>query len=333
MDFLLPPRLEDENGQTRTVGFELEFGGVDLEETATVLQNLFGGVIERQSPYYYQVRTSLGAFTAEADSSFLKEKKFEDYFRALGLDPEHSSLAHGVEDAVAALAGTLIPFEVATPPLPLTRLHVIEEVRSALHEHAAQGTNASIFMAFGMQFNPRVPDRSAATLLAYLRAFFLLYDWVYVESEIPLQRKLAPFIHSFPSAYVEKVLHPAYDPNLESLICDYLEHNPTRNRPLDMLPLFADLDPRRVFSYPVEKDLVKPRPTFHYRLPNSQIDDPNWTVASDWNKWIEIERLAADPGRIAEMSRDYHQVHDNGLFFVRDAWVEKTRGWLHNEAH
>src|SRR5690606_29497891 len=119
------------------------------------------------------------------------------------------------------------------------------------------------------------------TLLAYLRAFFLLYDWLYEESEIPIARKVAPFIHDFPPEYVAHVLNPDYAPNLETLIDDYLRFNPTRNRPLDMLPLFAHLDRERVFAQPVERELVKARPTFHYRLPNSMVDDPKWSIADD----------------------------------------------------
>jgi hypothetical protein len=75
---------------------------------------------------------------------------------------------------------------------------------------------------------------------------------------------------------------------------DYLERNPTRNRPLDWLPLFAHLNKDLVFEYPVEKDLIKPRPTLHYRLPSSLIDDPSWSIATEWNKWVIIDDLAAN---------------------------------------
>ena len=29
---------------------------------------------------------------------------------------------------------------------------------------------------------------------------------------------------------------------------------------------------------PIEGQKVKPRPTFHYRLPNSMIDEPEWVI-------------------------------------------------------
>ena len=117
MNFDLPPRIINEHGKVRSVGFEMEFGGIDLDETARILLSLFSGRLIRENEYIYTLHTPLGPFRLEADSNFLKEKKYEKYFHALGMDD--SSLAHGVEDIVSSLAGTLIPFEVVMPPLPI----------------------------------------------------------------------------------------------------------------------------------------------------------------------------------------------------------------------
>jgi hypothetical protein len=35
------------------------------------------------------------------------------------------------------------------------------------------------------------------------------------------------------------------------------------------------------------------------------VDEPQWTLAAEWNRWVEVERLASDPQRLATMSRDY----------------------------
>lgn len=326
MDFQLPPRIYNAKGEKRRVGFELEFGGLSLEETARILLLLFGGQVERDDEFVYRVKTSLGEFQLEADSTFLKSHKYEKYLRMMGL--EGTDLGHNVEEVLSKLAGTLIPFEIVMPPLPIDHLYAVERIRGELQRHSAKGTKSSLFMAFGMQFNPEAPDFKPETLLAYLRAFFLLYDWLYEESEIPIARKVAPFIHDFPPEYVAHVLNPDYAPNLETLIDDYLRFNPTRNRPLDMLPLFAHLDRERVFAQPVERELVKARPTFHYRLPNSMVDDPKWSIADDWNKWVEIERLADNPARLREIHEDYQLTRDESMLFIRSKWVEKTRAWL-----
>jgi hypothetical protein len=50
--------------------------------------------------------------------------------------------------------------------------------------------------------------------------------------------------------------------------------------------------------------LVKPRPTFHYRLPDCRIDEPGWRPSVDWNRWVAVERLAEDPERLGELAAD-----------------------------
>ncbi len=328
MNFQLPPRLLNEKGEKRRVGFELEFGGLDLGECAKILIRLFGGEVSVRSEYVLEVKTPLGRFELEADSAFLKEKTYEKYLGMMGIKPQ-DPISQNINSMLGMLAGTLIPFEIATPPLVIDDLEPVEKIRAELQKHSAQGTKAAVLNAFGMQFNPEVPDTSAETLLGYLRGFFLLFDWLYEESEIPVSRKVAPFINNFPEEYIQLVLEPSYDPTLHELMTDYLTHNPTRNRPLDLLPLFADIDKALVFSYPVETDLIKPRPTFHYRLPNSMVDDPSWQIANEWNKWVMIERLAADPSRLFRMTDDFFDTREDNILFVHSKWAKKTREWLH----
>ena len=172
--FLLPPRLFNENGDKRRVGFELEFGGVDLFETAQIIQSLFGGEIEKKGDYSYRVKTDDGEFVVEADTLFLLEDKPGKMLKQVGLDPQTSTLGQNVEDAITSIAEAISPFEIASPPFPMDRLDLIEDVRYQLYLHSAKGTNAGILKAFGMQFNPELPDRNVATILSFLRAFFFV---------------------------------------------------------------------------------------------------------------------------------------------------------------
>jgi hypothetical protein len=126
----------------------------------------------------------------------------------------------------------------------------------------------------------------------------LLYDWLVEEARIDFTRKLSSFIDPFPEPFRRKVIDPDYRPDVDGLIDDYLADNPTRNRPLDMLPAFATLRHDRVLAAAKEHDQVKPRPTFHYRLPNCCVDDPAWTFAQEWNRWVAVERLAEDRVRL-----------------------------------
>lgn len=332
MDFLLPPRLYNEKGDIRKAGFEIEFGDLSLHETADIILSLYGGTLEKKHNFSYEVKgTKYGDFALESDSRFLSQKKYDTYLKKIGVSPD-SPLNENVEKFLEKFAGTLVPFEVAMPPIPMTELDAAEKIREKLYESQAQGISSSIFAAYGMQINPEVPDFKAETLLSYIRSFFLLYDWLVEESEIVIARKIAPYIHPFPKEYMDQVLDPGYSPDLGQLMKDYLELNPTRNRPLDLLPLFALIDRDLVMSYEVEKHLIKPRPTFHYRLPNSEVDDPHWSFAKEWNKWVLIEKLSMSPEKISQMTADYFELHSPSHLFARAPWISKTQEWIDGQA-
>jgi hypothetical protein len=111
---------------------------------------------------------------------------------------------------------------------------------------------------------------------------------------VDISRRISPYVNAFPDAYVRLLLDPDYPADTGRLIDDYVAHNPTRNRPLDVLPVLAHLDADRVMARVQDPHLVKPRPAFHYRLPNCMVDEPHWTLAREWNDWVEVERLATD---------------------------------------
>jgi hypothetical protein len=196
-----------------------------------------------------------------------------------------------------------------------------------LREHHAMGTRASLLYAFGLHLNPEAPSLAAEVILNYLRAFLLLYDWLYEKLKIDFSRRVAPFIHEFPRKYCSTVLQPDYRPNMERLINDYLFYNPTRNRPLDILPLLAFIDEERIMSSAVEKHLIKPRPAFHYRLPNCLIDDPHWSIATEWNYWVEVEKLAVNQEKIERMSISFLETLEDPLRFLKKSWAEKVESW------
>ena len=63
------------------------------------------------------------------------------------------------------------------------------------------------------------------------------------------------------------------------------------------MPLLAYVCEDRVRAVlPNEK--IRARPTFHYRLPDARVSDPGWSIAPDWNRWVVVERLAADRPRL-----------------------------------
>ena len=176
--------------------------------------------------------------------------------------------------------------------------------------------------------NAEAASLEARELLQMLRAFLLLYEWLCDAADVNLSRRIVPFIDAFPETYVRRVLDPAYDPDVARLIEDYIAHNPTRNRPLDMLSLFACVDPDRVLARTEPGEHVNARPAFHYRLANCRLDDPGWRIAREWNLWTEVEHLAADEERVREMSREWFRRSDDPLGALREKWAARVSEWL-----
>jgi hypothetical protein len=198
---------------------------------------------------------------------------------------------------LGSAASALIPCEFVTAPIPLDRLGEIDPLVSILREIGAKGTQDRALYAFGLHFNPEVPRADATTAAAYLKAFTLLNGWLRKQVAPDPTREFLGFADPFPAEYVRRLVAPDYWPDLPAFIDDYLLANPTRNRDLDLLPFLLHLDAGRVrATLPSEK--IGARPAFHYRLPDARVSDAGWSIAPDWNRWVAVERLAADRERL-----------------------------------
>jgi Putative amidoligase enzyme len=321
--WLLPPRTATASGEPRRVGVELEFAGLSLERIGELVIAELGGHRKVISPYEHKVLgTALGDIGLELDFGYLKRLGRER-------DPaaEVDDLEHLGESLLKLLAEQVVPYELVSPPIRMGELWHLGDLLTRLRLAGAKGTNHAPLYAFGLHLNPELPDLSVTTILAYLRAFLCLYEWLLERSRVDLSRRVTPYIDPFPRAYVEQVIDDSYRPDLSRLIDDYLEHNPTRNRALDMLPLFTHLDADRVRDA-IDDDRVKARPTLHYRLPNCQLDEAGWSLAQPWRDWLQVEALASDPPRLARMRRGYRlhlRAPAGGLF--RD-WPQACSRWL-----
>jgi hypothetical protein len=325
--FAQPPVMQTPDGRTRRAGFEFEYAGPDIKISARIVGDVFGGEHLVRSTFEHIVRTDLGDFSVEIDASLLKDKKYEKPLRAIGIDPAKTN-TEWLEIALLDTFSTLVPIEIATPPIPIDQLDRLDELRQRLHEARARGTRASILYAFGFHVNPELPSEDPGVIRDFLRAFLLLYPWMKDRAEVDLTRRVSPYINSFPDDYARLILQPDYPASRERLIDDYLQHNATRNRPLDMLPVLSHLDCDRVMSRVEDPHLVKPRPAFHYRLPNCMLDEPDWRVAREWNTWVAVERLANDPARLAEMSRDYLHADRQSFKPFVDKWPAVLESYI-----
>ncbi len=326
--FDLPPQTRNPDGEIRSAGFELEFAGPAIEEVAGLVRELYGGEARAQNPYRWEVRTAdLGSFKIELDWALLSDPDERRRLRAMVDDEETEALVERAEALIASLARRVVPLEVVTPPIPLNRLEELERLREGLRELSSEGTDSSLVYAFGLHLNPEAPALDAPSILAHLRAFLLLQDWLVERHEVDFTRRLTPYVNPFEKDFAEHVLRDGYAPSIGELIDDYLAHNPTRNRPLDLLPLFAHVDATRVFAR-VDDQLVGARPAYHYRLPGCRVDQAEWRLAKEWNLWVTVERLAADAPRIEAMRRAYLEQAGSTLAFLKTSWSERVAEWL-----
>jgi hypothetical protein len=297
MNFDTMPAALTLDGRPRGVGVELEFGGLTPRAAADSLVSSVGGRVVADSAHSFRVEdTKIGAITVELDVRHAHPSK---YGHELSL-----RLSERTADLFGRYAGWAIPTELVTAPLTPDQFASVDRLAAELRSLGARGTHDIGWRQFGLHFNPEVPACESAQVLGVLKAFLLLEGALRAAILGGRNRLLPGMPPPFPQAYVTKVLSPDYWPSMPDFLRDHLAHNPTRQRSLDLLPLFLFVDKEQVRALlPNEK--IRPRPVFHYRLPLSRIDQPGWSIAPDWNRWVAVERLAADRVRLDAMCRDY----------------------------
>jgi hypothetical protein len=316
-----PPQPRNARGEVRRVGLEMEFGHLPLERVLELVQRTLGGTSRVVSRTEGEVNdTRFGTFKVEFDSAPLKQKSYMRPLEQLGLDPE-SDAAQRLEDSILRVAREIVPLEVVAPPIPWNELQELDPLWSALVNAGAEDTRASILHAFGMQLNPEAADLSVECALATLSSYLLLEDWIAAEADIDITRRVVPYVRAFPREFVRHILQEGYAPDWDAFIHDYVTHNPTRNRPLDMLPLMVEATGRDLSDLVEDWPLVKARPTFHYRLPNCDLNQRGWSPAVEWNRWVRVERLASDPALRRELSANYLERYEGLLGTNSAEWI------------
>jgi hypothetical protein len=205
--------------------------------------------------------------------------------------------------------------------LDRSALGLLERLLSMLAEAGATGTGDGALLGFGVHLNTEVPGEAREDIEPVLLAYALMEDWLREADPIDASRRLLPFVEPYPRPFVDALVEGLGGDGLEGLIEGYLAHNATRNRGLDLLPLLRHLDEARVVAALGEAGAVKPRPTWHYRLPDCRLGDPAWSLAYEWNRWVLVERLAAN-GELLDRLRALWREHRGALTTVRSDWRE-----------
>lgn len=315
-----PVEFTNFDGGIRKIGVEIEFASVSCLEAANLVLKLFGGSIEQDSEFRIKViDTQFGEFLVELDNQYahpdsdskqITSKEFEQW----------------LAEVIGKLSQNFVPIEIVSPPIALNSLPELQKLIVGLRKIKAKDTEESIVYGFGLHLNPEASSLKSSSILAHLQSFVLLEDWLRQQIDLDKTRQLLPFSNPFPKEYCDFILENDYKPDLNQLIDDYLSENSSRNRALDMLPMFSYLDPDRVESS-IDSNLIKPRPTFHYRLPDCKLSDPSWGIDTEWNRWAAVERLAHNPQARAQLTKD--RIENNGQEYLNkllgtlEKWLNK----------
>ncbi|MEQ9330576.1 amidoligase family protein [Thalassobaculum sp.] len=268
-------------GGARPVGVEIELERVDSAGVATAVHRRFGGTIQIDDPHRMSVRgTEFGNFRIERDEAGNGTGKSTGFLADIGSAPART--------------------EAATPPMPANRLSEIDVLVHDLGRLGAQGSQAGLLNGIGLHLNPSLApaDLTPGAILRVMQAYLMQAPVLLGSGDSDPTGSQLPIVDPFPVHYVDHVLDPAYAPGFETLIADYLLFNPTRNRPLDMLPLFSLIDRPRV-SRAVPDPRISARPSFRWRLPNAEFEIPPRSVAGRWTQWLRIETASLDTDDLA----------------------------------
>lgn len=312
--------------QDRKTGFEFELSGIEIEDCLQTVQEVFGGEIKQKNSVQGMiVSEKLGDVKVELDSRLVK--RFTDVLE-IDNDQIHTDvnmIRKTFSRWIGDRAAEVVPLEISTSPLEFSMFSELELLRDELRKRKATGTKSAFYKAFGMHINIEIPSKDVQTISSILKAFIVLHPWLQSKLGVDLSRRALSFIQPYSQEYLFLILDKNYNPDMDKFIDDYIEHNPNRNMALDMLPIFAMLRPQCLEKLTdSDRELTQPRPAFHYRLPNCNVDDKNWTLKKEWNSWVYIELLAKNEEKLNYLSREYLKFMEKPLTIFDDEWVKFT---------
>jgi hypothetical protein len=268
-----------------------------------VVQGCFGGRIEQVGAHEARVEeTDIGGVSIVLDTAY------------------RTATPSAAATAVLNAARLVVPVEIATGPLTFERLARLDDLRDALRRNGAIGSRNGVLLGFGLHLNTEVPDTTTRAIVPVLRAFALLEDWLRRADPIDPSRRLLPFVDPYPRSFVDLLVEEAPDWTMAQMIEAYLANAPSRNHGMDLLPLLRHIDEARVLHHLRGAQAVKARPTWHYRLPDCRIDEEEWTLAYEWNRFRVVECVAADPALLERLADDW-LVHRESYLTARADWA------------
>ena len=303
------PRADTAEGQPRLAGIEIECAGLTEAEAAAVVTAEWGGQLDRDTDHDITVRdTDLGDVRVELDI------------------PLRDHAGHVIADKLLDWSRAVVPVEIVTAPLAQHDLHRADRLIVALVKAGAEGSRDGILYGFGLHLNPEVADGTAADILPVVRAYALLEDWLRTIDPVDPARRLLPFVDPWPRGLVDALASGA-GWSLDDLARAYGAFCPTRNHGLDLLPLLEHLRPETLRAAVPRDRLKGGRPTYHFRLPEARLGASDWSLTYEWNRWVLVERVAADPALLDRMAALWAD-HRNNLTRLRGDWAATVNAVL-----
>lgn len=271
------PMPETEAGKPRLTGVEIEFAGLDEVTTAEAIVESLGGTNSAVEAHSRTVTgTCIGDIGVELDTALRKVK-------GIPLLEEGLSLARG-----------LVPVEIVTAPLSTGDVRRFSDFLHVLRNRGALGSRAGVLLGFGVHLNPEVVGPDHPHTLNTIIAYALLEHWLRQHEGVDGTRRVLPFVRAWPESFVLALIEerPSHMAEVMRLAAGHID---SRNHGLDLLPLFKAHDAELFEKLFPGDTLTSARPTFHFRLPDSRIDEPDWSLARPWALWHRVERVAATP--------------------------------------
>lgn len=301
------PYPKTRDGAPRKTGVEVEFAGLDTDQTCQIIEARLGGTREGSDPFCSQVTgTVIGDLTVELDTP--ARKASDNDLMRIGLDA----------------AAVVVPLEIITEPLDEDGLTTFNGLLPDLREAGATGSRSGILLGFGVHLNPDVVAIDDAHTMNTIRAYALIEEQLRQLEKLDVTRRILPFVSPWSDGFVTDLLNPEIK-TLKDLIPVAARHISSRNHGLDLLPLLKFAHPDSFDShFPDTK--TGARPAFHFRLPDCRIDEPNWNLLQPWALWSLVETVAAHPDALAELIAAWRN-RDTRLF-SSNTWPDTTASVL-----
>ena len=226
-----------------------------------------------------------------------------------------------IEDLAVEILGDLVPVEIVTAPMAQRDLPQVAALLTTLARAGAKGSGAHVGYGFGVHLNTERPDDPAT--IAIVRAFALLEDWLRQSDPLDPARRVLPFVDPWPARgwsmrWPEPMIGPW--PTLGASM-------PSMPRRVAMgwtcCRCLQDAVPDTLANVPADQ-LKGGRPTFHYRLPETRLDEVDWSLAYEWNRWWVVEQVAKDSGFIHSLANIRQQ---RGLWPTGEAAEIAAKLW------